>query len=291
MKTKAKNKKESASGKIPAAAKTSISTKSNADVKSTSAKSSVQASHVGKKKNQASKPARKAPVAKKKVAVEKSTSTDKKTTMAKKGRMLTGKAISSGKISAATGQISKAPPAKKMAAEKSSVDTGMISKGKTKKQSAGETGIHPNKKLAGSVSTPSVVGVAAKQMSTSKKMPAGPKPQAISKSALKAYKELLLKKKNELLEANSAKKMPIETTESSRKGDWIDQSSEDNDIYINMHLRQTDARVLKAIEGALIRIEHRTFGICESCDEPISSARLNAVPWAKVCVACKEKKD
>ncbi len=291
MKTKAKNKKESASGKIPATVKTSIGTKPNADAKSTSAKSSVQASQVGKKKNLASKPVRNAPVAKKKAAVEKPASTGKKTALAKKDNLLTGKAISSKRISAATDQVSKAQPLKKTAKEKSSVDTGMISKGKTKKQSTGETGIHQNKKFGGSVSTPSIVGVAAKQMSTSKKMFAGPKPQTISKSALKAYKDLLLKKKTELLEANSAKKMPIETTESSRKGDWIDQSSEDNDIYINMHLRQTDARVLKAIEGALLRIEHGTFGICESCDEPISTARLNAVPWAKVCVACKEKKD
>lgn len=113
----------------------------------------------------------------------------------------------------------------------------------------------------------------------------------LNKAALKSYKDLLLKKKEELLAIISLKKMPIEATESSRKGDWIDQSSEDNDIYINMHLRQTDARVLKAIEGALHRIENSTFGICESCDNPISPARLKAVPWAKVCVTCKEKKD
>jgi len=91
--------------------------------------------------------------------------------------------------------------------------------------------------------------------------------------------------------ATSAKKMPIESTESVRKGDWIDQSSEDNDIYINMHLRQTDARVLKAIDGALHRLESGTFGICEMCTGPISPARLKAVPWAKVCITCKEKKD
>ncbi len=114
---------------------------------------------------------------------------------------------------------------------------------------------------------------------------------SVKKANLKTYKTLLLKKRDELLTATSAKKMPIEATESARKGDWIDQSSEDNDIYINMHLRQTDARVLKAIDGALHRIEAETYGICEMCSEAISPARLKAVPWAKVCVTCKEKKD
>lgn len=109
------------------------------------------------------------------------------------------------------------------------------------------------------------------------------------KAELNSYKELLLKKKEEILQSASAKKVAIENGENPRKGDWIDQSSEDNDIYINIRLRQTDTRVLRAIEDALLRIDNKTFGICEECKEPIAPARLKAVPWARVCIACKEK--
>ena len=113
----------------------------------------------------------------------------------------------------------------------------------------------------------------------------------MNKAEVNQYKELLLHKQEELLQSASAKKVAIENGDNPRKGDWIDQSSEDNDIYINIRLRQTDTKVLRAIEEALQRIENNTFGICTSCHEAIAPARLKAVPWAKVCISCKEKQN
>jgi DnaK suppressor protein len=54
-------------------------------------------------------------------------------------------------------------------------------------------------------------------------------------------------------------------------------------------LKQTDAKILQAIEEALQRIEHGTYGVCRDCGEPIAVARLRAIPWTRVCIACKEK--
>ena len=47
--------------------------------------------------------------------------------------------------------------------------------------------------------------------------------------------------------------------------------------------------VLQAIDEALMRIEKGSFGICKDCGEPIAEARLNAIPWTRVCITCKEK--
>jgi RNA polymerase-binding transcription factor len=44
---------------------------------------------------------------------------------------------------------------------------------------------------------------------------------------------------------------------------------------------------LDDIEAALARVESGTYGRCTSCGEQIPSARLEAVPAATVCVACK----
>jgi RNA polymerase-binding transcription factor DksA len=44
-----------------------------------------------------------------------------------------------------------------------------------------------------------------------------------------------------------------------------------------------------AIEEALLRIEKGTYGTCRDCGEPIATARLNAIPWTRVCITCKEK--
>jgi DnaK suppressor protein len=44
-------------------------------------------------------------------------------------------------------------------------------------------------------------------------------------------------------------------------------------------------------ERALARIEAGTYGVCESCGEPIGKARLQAFPRATLCVACKQREE
>jgi DnaK suppressor protein len=44
-------------------------------------------------------------------------------------------------------------------------------------------------------------------------------------------------------------------------------------------------------ERALARIAAGTYGVCESCGEPIGKARLQAFPRATLCVACKQREE
>jgi RNA polymerase-binding transcription factor DksA len=39
----------------------------------------------------------------------------------------------------------------------------------------------------------------------------------------------------------------------------------------------------------LARITRGTFGVCQACKQPISKARLEAVPWTHNCRECKER--
>jgi DnaK suppressor protein len=41
------------------------------------------------------------------------------------------------------------------------------------------------------------------------------------------------------------------------------------------------------IDAALAAIEAGTYGVCEQCGQPIPQARLRALPYARLCVACK----
>ena len=75
----------------------------------------------------------------------------------------------------------------------------------------------------------------------------------------------------------------------SRQGDLADQADGTNEVHIQLRLRQTDAKILQAIEEALERIEKGTYGDCRDCGEAIAEARLNAIPWTRVCIHCKEK--
>lgn len=55
---------------------------------------------------------------------------------------------------------------------------------------------------------------------------------------------------------------------------------------------QTDALLAQStqrladIAAALERLDAGTYGICESCGKPIASARLEARPYARTCIAC-----
>lgn len=46
---------------------------------------------------------------------------------------------------------------------------------------------------------------------------------------------------------------------------------------------------LHDIDAALGRIDKGTYGICESCGQPIAPERLEALPRASLCLACKQK--
>jgi DnaK suppressor protein len=56
-------------------------------------------------------------------------------------------------------------------------------------------------------------------------------------------------------------------------------------------LTQNSRRLLDQGERALARIDAGTYGVCESCGQPIGKARLLAFPRATLCVACKQREE
>ena len=49
-----------------------------------------------------------------------------------------------------------------------------------------------------------------------------------------------------------------------------------------------ESRTVNLIEQALMRIKQGTYGICQECKKPISRSRLQSIPYANLCVVCKE---
>lgn len=59
------------------------------------------------------------------------------------------------------------------------------------------------------------------------------------------------------------------------------------------------ARLLSLLEGlrqnlaevdhALERMDAGTYGTCERCGRDIAAERLEAIPWAMLCIECKQK--
>jgi RNA polymerase-binding protein DksA len=57
----------------------------------------------------------------------------------------------------------------------------------------------------------------------------------------------------------------------------------------DLALRDHNELQLEAVDAALGRIEAGTYGICVTCGQPISAARLEAVPAAAHCIDCQKK--
>jgi len=56
-------------------------------------------------------------------------------------------------------------------------------------------------------------------------------------------------------------------------------------------LEDNSTHVLSEIDAALQRIEDGTFGLCSRCGEQIDIERLQALPWATLCIEDKRKQE
>lgn len=61
--------------------------------------------------------------------------------------------------------------------------------------------------------------------------------------------------------------------------------TQSNDAVLH-NLRNEAQFELEQIQRALTKIEKACYGKCESCHEPISDERLDAVPYATQCAQC-----
>ena len=101
------------------------------------------------------------------------------------------------------------------------------------------------------------------------------------------YKTLLLANQQELSASNN-----LLGSVHARGKPWRDPgplAATGAGAALQIRLNQVDSKLLEAIEDALARIRQERFGTCEECGQPISKARLEAVPWARHCKYCKEQ--
>ncbi len=56
-------------------------------------------------------------------------------------------------------------------------------------------------------------------------------------------------------------------------------------------LEENSVHVLAEIDAALARIDEGTYGLCVRCGKPIGQERLEALPWATLCIDDKRKQE
>ena len=55
----------------------------------------------------------------------------------------------------------------------------------------------------------------------------------------------------------------------------------------DLALRERAENQLAQVEAALARLDDGTFGTCRNCGKPIGAERLEALPWAALCIDCQ----
>ncbi len=116
---------------------------------------------------------------------------------------------------------------------------------------------------------------------------------------LKKYEKALLEKKKSLLEEiASTMKDRVSTTIRESTGDissysyhMADQGTDAMERELAFMFASKSGRLVYHIDQALKRMKDGYYGKCVKCDKPISSARLTAVPHARMCIECKSAEE
>jgi len=121
-----------------------------------------------------------------------------------------------------------------------------------------------------------------------------PKPKRARKlrpQQMKEIKQLLLKKREELLNEIREEVDQSRLGVKQRSADPTDQASDSADGDLALALAQSDTDELNQVEAALGKVDSGELGICESCGCGIPMERMRALPFATTCIECKRKQE
>jgi DnaK suppressor protein len=72
-------------------------------------------------------------------------------------------------------------------------------------------------------------------------------------------------------------------------GDSADAAFDSGSDDVVSQLAELEAKELRQIERAMLKLQRGTYGLCEGCQVKIPVARLNALPYSTLCVKCQRE--
>lgn len=122
-----------------------------------------------------------------------------------------------------------------------------------------------------------------------------PKTLKLSKDDAAKYKKLLVELRDHLIDGvNFLASDNLKRSHREASGElsgyslhMADAGTDNFDREFALSLVSSEQEALYEIEEALIRLEHATYGLCGNCEKPIRKERLEAVPFARLCIQCQ----
>ncbi|MDR1466574.1 MAG: TraR/DksA family transcriptional regulator [Treponema sp.] len=109
---------------------------------------------------------------------------------------------------------------------------------------------------------------------------------------IEAIKKKLTDAKNELISNLTASSANFKALmEGPDTKDLVDSASDDIDRKMIEAIGVQDMKRLRLIDSALTRIQQGKYGLCVRCGKRISQTRLEAIPYALMCIDCQSSEE
>ena len=109
------------------------------------------------------------------------------------------------------------------------------------------------------------------------------------KDAIAKLKSVLVSRRDALRKALDGDFSALQALRDQASGDVVDFALDSAQDELNSQLAEVESRELKQIETAIKKMADGSYGICEMCEKNIPLARLNALPYASLCISCQTK--
>jgi DnaK suppressor protein len=121
----------------------------------------------------------------------------------------------------------------------------------------------------------------------------------LTKKELADYKKIIQKIKNKIMdEISHISEDTLKKSQKDAAGDissytyhMADVATDTYDREFSLELASNERKMVYELDDATKRIEDGTFGICEDCKSLIVKSRLKAIPYARLCLKCQEKRE
>lgn len=109
------------------------------------------------------------------------------------------------------------------------------------------------------------------------------------KEAILSMHQVLIKRRDALRKALAGDLSLLKELRAQTSGDVVDAALDSVQDEISSQLAEVESRELARIEVALERMRDGQYGVCEGCATSIPMARLNALPYATLCIKCQRE--
>jgi DnaK suppressor protein len=113
--------------------------------------------------------------------------------------------------------------------------------------------------------------------------------ERITRARAAAYRRQIEAKVQEVRAGLSARRAAEFVSRPEEPLDFGDCCQKSHDEWLFLNQNRLELALLRDLQAALARLDGGSFGICPGCGEVIAEKRLDAVPWATLCMSCEEK--